>query len=161
MSRKRLAMLLSFSLAINVAFIGTVAWHHVVPHRAASPHHPHHSSFREALELTDAQVEAFAGLRAEFDTRRGEAHRRLIELRRQLEAELAASEPNRDKIDELLATSARVQAECQQDFVEMMYGMRDRLEPSQLGRFREILNHHLLSKSPHHAGRPHSSHRSH
>lgn len=157
MSPRNLRRLLVFSLSLNFAVVGVVAYHHVWPgHTGKHYGHGHHGKrWSQQLNLNAQQQATFTRLEQEFDTRKQHAHGEMAELRQQLKQELSESVPSRPSIDELLTKMSGEQARLQSHFVDLMFSMQAVLGPEDAQRFRQVLERHLISG---HHRRAHSSH---
>lgn len=98
--------------------------HHDRPHR-------HLGRVADRLGLEGEERERFVAIQEELLATVRDGRRRRAELHRELRAEMTASEPDRRRVDDLLAELSAVQAEMERAFAGAVLASRELLGPEQ------------------------------
>lgn len=93
----------------------------------------------DRLELTGKTRERFLEQQRVFFALTEGDRRELAELRRELRRELDAAEPEPERIDQLLAASAELNAALDRAFAENVLATRELLGPEERRRFLQLL----------------------
>ncbi len=150
MRQKWLLYALLFSVAINIAAVGTLVYYWVGPHgrSAAWPPKSHRGGFEETLGLSSSQKVALDSLRARY-------FRELRPLRRQLHKERRRLSElmEKDTVDSLaLKTEARRIAElqAQMELLTMKHirEMANVMTPEQKEKFHKLLRERMWRHHP-------------
>lgn len=94
----------------------------------------------DRLELEGDRRQAFIELQVGFIEQVQEAHRRSRLTREKLRTELLADEPDRARIDELLAEANRATLDLERAFVDNVLSSRELLEPWQEERYLRFVH---------------------
>mgnify|MGYP001811976952 CR=1 FL=1 len=155
MKKPWLIIALLLSVGINVGVLATLG---IARSRSPRPDRAQHERFERGAREPGAMMERIVrGLELEGEARDSfvEQHQRFFETmmstrqemmrnRHELRSEIGSQEPDRERIDELLAASARLQADLDRAFVDNVLATREILTPRQqraylgiLGRLRD------------------------
>ncbi len=137
MHNKALSLLLIFSLAFNIAFVGIWLHNVVTGEDGADAERPAGGDFWRNVRLTDEQKgalqEDFNRLKQEISEQRQE----LEEQRDRLLALMAEEEPDENAIREYRERIDRIQGRIRELVVQHMHQTRDLLSPEQRRKWLE------------------------
>ncbi|MGA9118750.1 MAG: Spy/CpxP family protein refolding chaperone [Bacteroidota bacterium] len=107
-----------------------------------APMHPQmHQQMMAKLNLTDAQKEQMAKLRAEFQKKMIAQRAKIQSLRVDLRTEIGADNPDRAAIEKTTKNISELQAQGKMDLIDHLFAVRSILTPEQQKTFKA----HLMS----------------
>ena len=145
MKRWWLVIVLLLSLGVNLGILSAMAISRLAPDESR----PSSGRFPQAVGdtrdlarrvgLAKEETHAFRALHQRFFERTRQQRRASMELRQHLLAELTADEPNRQRIDDILARLSAAEAEMERAMVETTLQSRELLDSEQETRYLRFL----------------------
>ena len=152
MKRTLLIAAIIFLAIVNVAALGTIAFHRFFHDGGPPPHRQPELSpgsgrsfhfLRQELSLTDEQIDQMQSERALFEQEMGQVRTELHNKRKALMGALKASEPDKTRIYQLVDEIGGLQLELEKQGIEHILRHRQILTPEQHEKFLDMFEHHF------------------
>jgi Spy/CpxP family protein refolding chaperone len=149
MTRKRLFILgFALSVALNLGFLGTIAWHHWQRHTRIDHPHRFHSFYRERFGLHRERAAKMEELRRSVMEKTKPIHQELVKERRELIHLLLEPEPDREEIDKRLKNIQVLQGKIQSIVVEHLLSTKEYLTQKEQRRLFKFILKKMDSHPP-------------
>ena len=150
MRQKWLLYGLLFSVAINVAAVGTLVYYWVGPHGRppAGPHRPHRGGFEQALGLSPEQKVKLDSLRAKYFRSLRPLRRQLHEERRALTDLMEEATVDSAALKKHVERIADLQAKMELLTVQHVREMSSVMTPEQREEFHRLLRERMWRHHP-------------
>lgn len=137
---------------VNIAALGTIAYHSLCYYRER--HHENRHTQRDFLHreltLSDTQAEQMKVLKESFHSNANPIRAALRTKREQLLQLLTAAEPDRVRIGDVETEIDSLQAELQKIVIDHLLSQKEILTPKQQSKFFSIIRERLIMEDAHH-----------